>query len=190
MLVRRAYGLANLETRTPMRPEMVFELGSVTKQFTSTAILMLAQQGKLALDDDIRKYLPGLSRQGCAHHGRASADTYVRHQRLYGRSEVAGIVAPGSDYLAGDAWEAPGRARARAPCSTISVERCRCTQTQSGQVECLAWHKADETAELRARPLLAAQGECDHQVRPQHCWRQIRDGQAEQPTRKHSPCRR
>src|SRR5215204_5771520 len=47
VLVRRAYGLANLETRTPMRPEMVFELGSVTKQFTSTAILMLAQQGKL-----------------------------------------------------------------------------------------------------------------------------------------------
>ena len=51
--------------------EMVFELGSVTKQFTSTAILMLAQQGKLALDDDIRKDVP-TSRQGCAHHGRAS----------------------------------------------------------------------------------------------------------------------
>ena len=58
VLVRRAYGLDNLETRTPMRPEMVFELGSVTKQFTSTAILLLAQQGKLSLDDDVRKYVP------------------------------------------------------------------------------------------------------------------------------------
>ena len=64
VLVRRAYGLANLETRTPMRPEMVFELGSVTKQFTSTAILMLAQQGKLALDDDIRKYVPDFPDKG------------------------------------------------------------------------------------------------------------------------------
>jgi CubicO group peptidase (beta-lactamase class C family) len=64
VLVRRAYGLANLETRTPMRPEMVFELGSVTKQFTSTAILMLAEQGKLALDDDIRKYVPDFPDKG------------------------------------------------------------------------------------------------------------------------------
>jgi CubicO group peptidase (beta-lactamase class C family) len=56
--VRKAYGLANLETKTPMRPEMVFELGSVTKQFTSTAILMLAEQHKLALDDDLRKFVP------------------------------------------------------------------------------------------------------------------------------------
>lgn len=58
VLFRRAYGLANLETRTPMRPEMVFEIGSVTKQFTAAAILLLAEQRKLALDDDIRKYLP------------------------------------------------------------------------------------------------------------------------------------
>lgn len=64
VVVRRAYGFANLETRTPMRPEMVFELGSVTKQFTSTAILMLVQQGKLALDDDIRKYVPDFPDKG------------------------------------------------------------------------------------------------------------------------------
>ncbi len=58
VIVRKAYGLANLETRTPMRPEMVFELGSVTKQFTSTAILMLAERQKLALADDVRKFVP------------------------------------------------------------------------------------------------------------------------------------
>src|SRR4029453_15318720 len=47
-LFRNGYGLANLETKAAMRPEMVFELGSVTKQFTSTAILILAEEGKLA----------------------------------------------------------------------------------------------------------------------------------------------
>jgi CubicO group peptidase (beta-lactamase class C family) len=64
ILFRRGYGLANLETKTPMRPEMVFQIGSVTKQFTSTAILMLVEQLKLSLDDDIRKYLPDYPSKG------------------------------------------------------------------------------------------------------------------------------
>ena len=64
VVFRKGYGLANLELGTPMRPEMVFEIGSVTKQFTSTAILMLVEQGKLALDDDIHKYLPDYPDKG------------------------------------------------------------------------------------------------------------------------------
>lgn len=55
---REGFGLANVETGVPIRPESVFPLGSITKQFTATAILLLAQEGKLALDDDVRKYLP------------------------------------------------------------------------------------------------------------------------------------
>jgi D-alanyl-D-alanine carboxypeptidase len=58
VIFRRGYGLANLELKTPMQPDMVFEIGSVTKQFTSTAILMLVEQGKLSVDDDLHKYLP------------------------------------------------------------------------------------------------------------------------------------
>ena len=58
VVFRKAYGLANVELGVPMRPEMVFEIGSVTKQFTSTAILMLVDQGRVALDADIHKYLP------------------------------------------------------------------------------------------------------------------------------------
>src|SRR5262245_12812811 len=46
VVLRKGYGLANLELQTPMRPEMVFEIGSVTKQFTSTAIMMLVERGK------------------------------------------------------------------------------------------------------------------------------------------------
>jgi CubicO group peptidase (beta-lactamase class C family) len=52
-----AYGMANLECRTPVTPETVFEIGSVTKQFTAAAILLLAQEGKLSVDDKISRHL-------------------------------------------------------------------------------------------------------------------------------------
>ena len=55
---RKAFGMANLELRVPMAPDMVFRIGSITKQFTAVAILMLMEQGKLALDDPITRFLP------------------------------------------------------------------------------------------------------------------------------------
>ncbi len=58
VLYRKAFGMANLELGVPMKPEHVFEIGSMTKQFTSVSILMLMEQGKLSLDDEITKYLP------------------------------------------------------------------------------------------------------------------------------------
>jgi D-alanyl-D-alanine carboxypeptidase len=58
VLFRKGYGMANLELSVPIAPEMVFRLGSITKQFTAVAILMLAEEGKLALDDEISKFLP------------------------------------------------------------------------------------------------------------------------------------
>jgi CubicO group peptidase (beta-lactamase class C family) len=51
------YGFANLELRVPVTPDTVFEIGSVTKQFTAGLILMLAQDGKLSVDDKIGRYL-------------------------------------------------------------------------------------------------------------------------------------
>lgn len=63
-VLRKGYGLANLETKTPMRPDMVLQIGSVTKQFTSTAILMLLEQGKLSLDDEIWQYFPDYPSRG------------------------------------------------------------------------------------------------------------------------------
>jgi hypothetical protein len=53
----KAYGMANLEYGVPLSPESVSESGSVAKQFTSAVMVLLAKQGKLALDDDIRKHL-------------------------------------------------------------------------------------------------------------------------------------
>lgn len=57
---RKAFGSADLELGVPMAPDMVFRLGSITKQFTAVAILMLAGEGKLSLQDDVSKFLPDL----------------------------------------------------------------------------------------------------------------------------------
>ena len=59
-LLERAYGMANLEYDVPLTPNTIFEAGSVTKQFTSAAILLLEEDGKLSLDDKAIKYIPEL----------------------------------------------------------------------------------------------------------------------------------
>jgi len=51
------YGVANLEWHTPVTPETVFEIGSVTKQFTAAGILLLAQEGKLSVTNKLSQYL-------------------------------------------------------------------------------------------------------------------------------------
>ncbi len=60
VLLTRGYGMADLETGAPITPETIFESGSVAKQFTATAIMLLAMDGKLSLDDPARKYIPEL----------------------------------------------------------------------------------------------------------------------------------
>ncbi|MGL5002177.1 MAG: serine hydrolase, partial [Casimicrobium sp.] len=55
---RRAYGLADVEKKTPLTPDAVMRIGSITKQFTAVAIMMLEEQGKLNLQDEITKHLP------------------------------------------------------------------------------------------------------------------------------------
>ncbi len=58
VLLERGYGMADLETGTPITPQTIFESGSVAKQFTATAVVLLALDGKLSLDDPVRTYLP------------------------------------------------------------------------------------------------------------------------------------
>lgn len=57
----KGYGMADLERAVPITPDTVFDIGSVSKQITAATILLLAADGKLALDDDIRKHLPELA---------------------------------------------------------------------------------------------------------------------------------
>lgn len=62
--ISRAYGMAELEHGVPNTPQTVFEAGSVSKQLTAAAVVLLAQEGRLSLDDDVRKYIPELPDYG------------------------------------------------------------------------------------------------------------------------------
>src|SRR5467141_687754 len=64
MVYSKGYGLANLEQNVPITPQSVFDIGSTSKQFTSASILLLEKQGKLSINDDVRKYIPELPEYG------------------------------------------------------------------------------------------------------------------------------
>jgi CubicO group peptidase (beta-lactamase class C family) len=122
-ILARAYGSADLEHGVANTAETVFEAGSVSKQFTAAAILLLAQAGKLKLDDPVREYVPELPDYGTPditirhllHHTSglrdwgtvASAAGWPRGSRVHTHAHVLDIVsrqkslnfAPGSEYL-------------------------------------------------------------------------------------------
>src|SRR3546814_8891351 len=89
-LVRRGYGLADMDAGTPATPQTNFRLASVSQQFTAAAIVLLAQDGKLSLDDPIRKWLPSLP---------ASADPItLRHIITHGSGliDYEDLMPPGA----------------------------------------------------------------------------------------------
>ena len=121
ILYSKAFGMAELEHGIPMSTEAPTEAGSVSKQFTAAAILLLAQEGKLNVNDDIRKYFPELPDLGhririsnLLHHtsglrdwGAVSAITgWPRSTKNYTNEDVLAIVAaqralnfePGAEY--------------------------------------------------------------------------------------------
>jgi CubicO group peptidase (beta-lactamase class C family) len=64
LLYAKGYGLANIEQNVALTPESVFDIGSTSKQFSAASILLLEKQGKLSVDDDVRKYIPELPDYG------------------------------------------------------------------------------------------------------------------------------
>src|SRR5256884_8046603 len=60
VIYSKGYGLASVELDAPITPETVFDIGSTSKQFTASSILLLERQGKLSVSDDVRKYIPEL----------------------------------------------------------------------------------------------------------------------------------
>ncbi|HEY5074116.1 MAG TPA: serine hydrolase domain-containing protein [Pyrinomonadaceae bacterium] len=58
----KAYGDARLDPKTPATPQMRYSIGSISKQFTAAAVLLLQEQGKLSLDDKVAKFIPNLTR--------------------------------------------------------------------------------------------------------------------------------
>jgi CubicO group peptidase (beta-lactamase class C family) len=95
LIYTRGYGLANLEYDIPISSHTVFYVGSVSKQFTAMNILLLAQQGKLSLDDPVRKYIPELPEYS---HPIAVAELIHHTSGLrdyYGLMSLAGIDTDG-----------------------------------------------------------------------------------------------
>lgn len=114
-----AYGMAGVESRTPNTPRTAFQIGSISKQFTAFAVHMLAAEGALSLQDDVRKYVPEMhafpqpiTLDHLLHHtsglrdewmlllqGRRAEDTITQRdvlRALYGQRELN--FAPGSRF--------------------------------------------------------------------------------------------
>jgi CubicO group peptidase (beta-lactamase class C family) len=121
LLLERGFGMAHLEHDVPITPLTVFEAGSVSKQFTAAAILLLARDGRLKLTDDIRKHLPEMPdygvpitieqllnhTSGLRDWGDLAAFTgWPRTTRAYSQTDILDIIqrqrslnyVPGAEY--------------------------------------------------------------------------------------------
>ncbi|WP_395334803.1 serine hydrolase domain-containing protein [Novosphingobium sp. BL-8H] len=122
IIAQRVYGMASLELGVPAKLDSIYEAGSDSKQFTAAATLMLAREGKLSLDDDIRKYVPEMPDYGAPvtirhllHHTSglrdwgsvAAIEGWPRNSRTADNQDMLGILvhqkelnfAPGAHYL-------------------------------------------------------------------------------------------
>jgi CubicO group peptidase (beta-lactamase class C family) len=110
LVFAKAYGLANIEHGVPMRRETVLDIGSVAKQFTAFAIALLAEQGKLSLDDDIRTYLPAVPDFGPTITVRHLVHHMSGLREIYNARMLAGWQ-PGDGISQGDAQHLTSRMR-------------------------------------------------------------------------------
>ena len=101
ILLARGYGFANLEHHTPATDSIVYSVGSLTKPFTSAAIVLLSQQGRLKLEDPITKYLPEGSkvwsgvtiRHLLTHTSGVPQDTTLDYSRDYTETQLVRSAA-------------------------------------------------------------------------------------------------
>jgi len=84
VIYQRGYGMANLEHEIPIVPKSIFHVASISKQFTAMALAILAHEGKLSLDDPVRKYVPEVPDFGspitirhCIHHTSGLRDQWI-----------------------------------------------------------------------------------------------------------------
>jgi len=106
-LLVRCYGMADLEHGVQITPDTVFDIGSTSKQFTAACILLLAREGRLSLDDDVRKYVsrlpdfgPTITVRHLVHHTSGLRDylalTVLAGRRLendYSEEEVVDLLS-------------------------------------------------------------------------------------------------
>lgn len=94
-LFHKAIGFRDYESRTPLDTATLFELASVSKQFTTMVIMMLKEEGKLSYDDPLEKYVPGLPYSGITirhllHHTSGLPDYMAVMDAHWDKSKVAG----------------------------------------------------------------------------------------------------
>ena len=121
MIYRRGYGMSNLEHAIAITPQSIFHVASISKQFTAFSILLLEQDGKLSVSDDVRKYIPELPSYGktitidhLLHHTSGLRDQWDllglsdwREDDLITEDDVLRVVTrqkepnfePGAEYL-------------------------------------------------------------------------------------------
>ncbi len=120
-IYQRGYGMANLDYDVPNSPTMMYYIGSDSKQFTAASIALLVLDGRLALDDDIRKYIPEMPDYGTPitirhliHHTSGIRDVYglmalagLPLENIFSDSEAIALIArqqalnfrPGDEFL-------------------------------------------------------------------------------------------
>ena len=92
IIYKKAFGLANLELNVPMKTDNVIKIGSMTKQFTAISILMLMEQGKLNLDDEITKFIPDYPTNGnkiTIHHLLTHTSGIKNYTRIKSLNAIA-----------------------------------------------------------------------------------------------------
>jgi len=121
VVYKKGFGMSNLEYDIPILPSSIFHIASISKQFTTMSVVLLAQQGKLSLDDDIRTYIPEVPDFGktitirhLAHHISGIRDQWQllslagwRRNDLKTQEDVLDLVKrqkelnfnPGEEYL-------------------------------------------------------------------------------------------
>ena len=165
ILYERGYGMADLEHDVSISPDTVFYIGSVSKQFTAFAAALAIQQGRMGLDDPIRKHLPELdaSAQGITirhlvHHTSGLRDFYTllaiagrRQDSLFDNAAVLRLAArqkglnfpPGDDYL----YSNTGYARRR----RLVPARCLRPQTWLRMPACTSAMRSTRSSRLRLK---------------------------------------
>lgn len=91
-ILARGYGVANLELEAPVRSDTPLRIASLTKQFTSAALLRMQQEGKLSLDDRLAKYYPRFPRAAEVTLGRMANHTSGIHNYLHSPTWLADVM--------------------------------------------------------------------------------------------------
>ena len=95
VIFKKSFGIANEETKQPLNENSIFEIASVSKQFTAMAIMMLNEKGKLNLDDNISKFIPelafykGITIRHLLNHTSGLPDYMELFEKIFDKSKIA-----------------------------------------------------------------------------------------------------